>query len=97
MGKHNLGWGNLKDKSSWKEDRMQDGDEGRDRSCEVKDDGASQGEQMWKAEAQEEKRCTGLQVEVPWRRELSLCSDRGSSKTNDLVQLRIGHLRLAYI
>lgn len=31
------------------------------------------------------------------RGELSLCSDRGSSKTNDLVQLRIGHLRLAYI
>lgn len=69
MGKHNLGWGNLKDKSSWKEDRMQDGDEERDRSCEVKDDRASQGEEMWKAEeAQGEIQCTGLQVEVPCER-----------------------------
>ena len=49
MGKHNLGWGNLKE--FLREDRVQDGDEERDRSCEVKDDGASQGEEMWKAEA----------------------------------------------
>lgn len=48
---------------------MQDGDEERDRSCEVKDDRASQGEEMWKAEeAQGEIQCTGLQVEVPCER-----------------------------
>lgn len=78
---------------------MQDGDEERDRSSEVKDDRASQGEEMWKAEeAQGEKNNA---QDCRWkslvRGELSLCSDRGSSKTNDLVQLRIGHLRLAYI
>lgn len=54
---------------SWEEDKMWDGDEEKDYSCEVKDDGASRGEEMWKAEeARGRKQCTGLQVEVPCER-----------------------------
>lgn len=72
-------------------------------SCEVKDDGGSFRERKYEKQRRygggggERSDAQDCRWKSPVREQLSLCGDGGSSKTNDLVQLRIGHLRLAYI
>lgn len=68
-------------------------------SCEVKDDGGSFRERKYEKQRRHGGRSDAQDCrwKSPVREQLSLCGDGSSSKTNDLVQLRIGHLRLAYI